>query len=56
MLKDAGFSMIDCQAYTEHLDSMGAKMILRKDFIAIINKGLKKKTITGNWPQAFPAL
>lgn len=50
MLADACYSIIDCQVYTKHLDSMGAKMIPRKDFIAIINKGLKKKTITGNWP------
>ncbi len=49
MLEHADFSILDCQVYTEHLDSMGAEMIPRKDFIAMVNKGLEKKTIRGNW-------
>lgn len=30
--------LIDCQVYTEHLESLGARMISRKDFIALIGK------------------
>lgn len=33
LLKDEGTCLIDCQVYTEYLESMGARMIDRKDFI-----------------------
>ncbi len=32
-LQDEGVQLIDCQIYTEYLESMGAKMIDREDFI-----------------------
>ncbi len=32
-LKEEGIKLIDCQVYTEHLESLGAKMINRKEFI-----------------------
>ena len=35
-LKQQGVVIIDCQVYTEHLESLGAKMIKRDDFIRII--------------------
>jgi leucyl/phenylalanyl-tRNA---protein transferase len=31
-LKSDGIELIDCQVYTEHLESLGAKMISRNDF------------------------
>jgi len=31
-----GYSLIDCQMYTEHLESMGAEEIPRKDFIRLL--------------------
>ena len=36
-LQAEGVQLIDCQVYTEHLESLGAKMIGRKDFIAALN-------------------
>ncbi|HMG69316.1 MAG TPA: hypothetical protein VK588_16575, partial [Chitinophagaceae bacterium] len=33
-LKQQGVELIDCQVYTEHLESLGARMIPRKEFIA----------------------
>ncbi len=42
-LKEEGIKLIDCQVYTEHLESLGARMISRKEFISILemnNKGL----------------
>ena len=33
-LKEEGVALIDCQVYTEHLESLGAGMIPRIDFIA----------------------
>ncbi|MBS1668972.1 MAG: leucyl/phenylalanyl-tRNA--protein transferase [Bacteroidetes bacterium] len=34
----AGIKLIDCQVYTEHLESLGARMIDRKDFIGLIDQ------------------
>ena len=32
-LKDTGVKLIDCQVYTTHLESLGAKMISRTAFL-----------------------
>lgn len=37
-LKNEGVKLIDCQVYTEHLESLGAKMIERTEFIALLNR------------------
>ncbi len=37
-LKHEGVQLIDCQVYTQHLQSMGAKMIERKDFLQLLQK------------------
>ncbi len=36
-LKDEEVALIDCQVYTEYLESLGAKMIDRNDFIKQLN-------------------
>jgi leucyl/phenylalanyl-tRNA--protein transferase len=37
-LKQEGVKLIDCQVYTQHLQSMGAKMIERKNFLQLLAK------------------
>ncbi len=37
-LQEENFAIIDCQVYTPHLESLGAKHIERKDFISILEK------------------
>ncbi len=37
-LKEDGIKLIDCQVYTEYLESLGAEMIDRKDFTAWLEK------------------
>jgi len=37
-LKSEGVEIIDCQVYTEHLETLGARMIPRKQFIRILNR------------------
>jgi leucyl/phenylalanyl-tRNA--protein transferase len=32
-LQEQGLSLIDCQVYTEHLESLGARMIDRREFL-----------------------
>ena len=37
-LKQDGVELIDCQVYTEHLESLGAKMISRKEFTSAVKE------------------
>ena len=37
-LRQEGVELIDCQVYTEHLESLGARMIPRKDFITLLDQ------------------
>jgi len=37
-LREEGVGLIDCQVYTEHLESLGARMIPRNDFIALLEQ------------------
>ena len=37
-LKNDGVELIDCQVYTEHLESLGAKMIPRAEFLQRLKK------------------
>jgi leucyl/phenylalanyl-tRNA--protein transferase len=40
-LIEEGVELIDCQVYTEHLESLGAKMILRQQFMQLLKHLLK---------------
>lgn len=40
-LQKEGVVLIDCQVYTEHLESLGAVMIKRKDFIDLLQLHVK---------------
>ncbi len=35
-LQQEGIELIDCQVYTEHLESLGAKMIMREQFMQLL--------------------
>ncbi len=37
-LKKEGIVLIDCQVYTEHLESLGAKMIMRQQFTHLLEQ------------------
>ncbi len=41
-LQDDGVELIDCQVHTEHLESLGAKMIPRALFLETINRLIKQ--------------
>jgi leucyl/phenylalanyl-tRNA--protein transferase len=40
-LKEKGVQLIDCQVYTEYLESFGAKMIGRDEFISLLKDFIK---------------
>ena len=37
-LQQENFILVDCQVHTQHLESLGARFIGRREFIAIVNK------------------
>ena len=39
-LQSQGVNLVDCQVYTEHLESLGAEMIPRKQFIVLLGQNL----------------
>lgn len=43
------FKLIDCQVYTSHLESLGAKMIPRKEFIHLLNLHATPSHSNINW-------
>lgn len=49
ILADLDFRLVDCQVYTPHLESLGARHIPRSEFIGIIREGLACGTLKGNW-------
>lgn len=48
-LKERGFHFIDCQVYTSHLKSLGAREIPRREFIVRLERGLRYDTLKGSW-------
>lgn len=48
-LQQWGFKLIDCQVYTAHLESLGAKMISRQQFIRSINQNTNKNKPSEKW-------
>ncbi|OJW81031.1 MAG: leucyl/phenylalanyl-tRNA--protein transferase [Bacteroidetes bacterium 46-16] len=45
LMEDEGVQLVDCQVYTEHLESLGARMIPRQDFIAQLHQLIPPGTI-----------
>ena len=48
-LKKWGFTLIDCQQETNHLASLGAKAIPRKQFLAHLQQNPLEATKVGSW-------
>ena len=48
-LEQWGFKLIDCQVYTSHLESLGASMISRKQFLALLKQHAVCETENTKW-------
>lgn len=49
-----GFHCIDCQVSSEHLMSLGAELVPREFFTALVKKSMAgMETIVGNWGELF---
>lgn len=53
-LEKKGFRFIDCQQETEHLKSLGAEPVKRREFYKYLNSSLNDGTYRGNWNEMFP--
>ena len=42
LVQSGEFNLIDCQVHTEHLESMGARMISRGEYMSILRNMLPK--------------
>lgn len=56
ILQKWGFLFIDAQVYTNHLASLGAVEVPRKEFLKMTKKALAPETKKGNWTDIFIAL
>jgi len=50
-LEALGFTLIDCQVYTDHLRSLGARMVSRVLFLKMLDTAVNQETLRGNWGQ-----
>jgi len=48
-LAKTGFSLIDCQQQTTHLESLGARGISRELFMEYLEKNVYERTLLGPW-------
>lgn len=42
-------SLVDCQSYTAHLESLGAHNLPRSKFLELLREGLRDETRRGSW-------
>ena len=49
LMEKKNYGLIDCQVYSPHLETMGARMIPRNEFMARIKECLKDATQKGSW-------
>lgn len=50
-VKELGFHFIDCQVYTPHLNTLGAREIPRREFINHLHHALEFSTNKGRWSE-----
>lgn len=49
VLEKLNFTMLDCQIYTKHLASLGAREISREQYLEELKRSLQQTTLKGNW-------
>jgi leucyl/phenylalanyl-tRNA--protein transferase len=50
-LPSLGIELVDCQVPNDHLQSMGAEVWHRDEFLDTLEKAMKQPTILGNWKE-----
>jgi leucyl/phenylalanyl-tRNA---protein transferase len=52
-LRDEGFTLVDSQVHTDHLESLGAEEIERRRYLELLDSALLSPTRPGNWGKLF---
>ena len=47
-----GMAFVDCQAPTPHLESLGARSVPRRRFLAELSEAMRGPTLRGSWTEA----
>jgi leucyl/phenylalanyl-tRNA--protein transferase len=53
-LADEGFTLVDSQVRTAHVESMGGKNVSKAAYMRMLSIALLQPTRMGNWEHAFP--
>jgi len=48
-LKALNFRLLDCQVYTSHMETLGARFIPREEFSRLLDEALRYENYQGNW-------
>ncbi|BBM88354.1 leucyl/phenylalanyl-tRNA--protein transferase [Spirochaetota bacterium] len=54
-LKRLQFTMIDCQVANDHLMSLGASVLVKRDFLSALDKSNRYPTLKGSWARLWEA-
>lgn len=49
LIETINFSLIDCQIYSQHLESLGAINIKRSEFLELLAQGIEETSKIGSW-------
>jgi len=53
-LAEAGFTLVDSQVRTAHVESLGGKGVPREEYLNLLQTALESPTLRGNWGTSFP--
>ena len=51
-----GFSLIDSQVHTAHVETLGGQNINRREYLEILKKGLQQDDIIGSWTELYSSV
>ncbi|PWJ39957.1 leucyl/phenylalanyl-tRNA--protein transferase [Sediminitomix flava] len=52
-LEEHNFELIDCQVHSNHLESLGAEMVNRAQFLKVLERNRQKKFEKNSWDKHF---
>jgi leucyl/phenylalanyl-tRNA---protein transferase len=52
-LEEQGYHLVDCQVYTKHLESLGAEMMPRMDFLRMVEESSQHPVVKEVWQDRF---
>jgi len=53
-LAEAGFTLVDSQVRTAHVESLGGRSVPREGYLSLLHAALGSPTLKGDWSALFP--